>query len=236
MQILAAAVALAGCAAQSVEQPARSPSSGRPTSTSNSTSPSAAAHPQGALARLAAVPIKGRAPKTGYARARFGPAWTDDSSAPDGHNGCDTRNDVLRHDLLDVALKPDTHGCVVLAGTLRDPYLGTTISFVRGVGTSNAVQIDHVVALGDAWQTGAQQWDAAKRVAFANDPLNLLAVDQHSNEQKRDADAASWLPHNKAYRCAYVARQVAVKARYGLWVTQPEHDAIAGVLRDCPGQ
>jgi len=182
------------------------------------------------------LPIKGRAPKTGYDRAAFGPAWTDNSSAPGGHNGCDTRNDILRRDLVDVTLKPGTHGCLVLTGTLPDPYLGTTIPFVRGVGTSTAVQIDHVVALGDAWQTGAQQWDAGKRVAFANDPRNLLAVDQHSNAQKRDADAASWLPHDKAYRCAYVARQVAVKAEYGLWVTRAEHDAIAGILAGCPGQ
>ena len=196
----------------------------------------AAARQDSALGQLGTLAVKGRAPKTGYSREQFGPAWTDDSTAPDGHNGCDTRNDILRRDLVDLTLKPGTHGCVVLTGTLKDPYRDATIAFVRGVSTSSAVQIDHVVALGDAWQTGARYWDAATRRAFANDPRNLLAVDQHSNAQKQDADAASWLPQNKAYRCAYVARQVAVKARYGLWVTPPEHDAIARILGGCPGQ
>jgi Excalibur calcium-binding domain/Protein of unknown function (DUF1524) len=122
----------------------------------------------------------------------------------------------------------------VASGSLADPYTATTIAFVRGDGTS--VDIDHVVALGDAWQTGAFAWDVAKRTALANDPLNLLAVDYSANRQKGDADAASWLPPSTGYRCAYVARQVAVKASYGLWVTQPEHDAMARVLQTCPGE
>ncbi len=105
---------------------------------------------------------------------------------------------------------------------------------MRGVQTSSAVQIDHVVALGDAWQKGAQRWSYDTRAEFANNPLNLLAVDGPANQQKGDSDAASWLPPNKAYRCAYVARQVAVKARYALAVTQAEHDAIQRVLQTCP--
>jgi hypothetical protein len=171
---------------------------------------------------------------TGYSRAQFGPAWTDDNGDLWGHNGCDTRNDILRRDLAGVTLRPNTNGCVVSSGVLHDPYTGTTIRFVRGRGTSQLVPIDHVVALGDAWQMGAQQWSAAMRIDLANDPLNLLAVDEASNNQKGDSDAASWLPANKAYRCAYVARQVAVKARYGLAVTQAEHEAIARVLTACP--
>ena len=171
---------------------------------------------------------------TGYSRAQFGQAWTDDNGALWGHNGCDTRNDILRRDLADVTLRPNTNGCVVSSGVLDDPYTGTTIHFLRGPGTSQLVPIDHVVALGDAWQMGAQQWSAAMRIDLANDPLNLLAVDEASNNQKGDSDAASWLPANKAYRCAYVARQVAVKARYGLAVTQAEHEAIARVLTACP--
>jgi hypothetical protein len=189
-----------------------------------------------ALALLATLRIKGRAPKTGYARTRFGPAWTDDNDDPSGHNGCDTRNDILRRDLTDAVVKAGTHGCVALSGTLHDPYTDRTIDFVRGQRTSAAVQIDHVVALADAWQTGAQQWNALKRVDLANDPLNLLAVDGPTNEGKGDGDAATWLPPNKAYRCTYVARQVAVKARYALWVTPAEHDAIARVLTTCPDQ
>jgi hypothetical protein len=185
---------------------------------------------------LATLPVKGRAPKTGYSRAQFGSAWTDDTSAPGGHNGCDTRNDILRRDLVAVVLKPGSNGCAVASGVLLDPYTGHRIAFVRGARTSAAVQIDHVVALSNAWQSGAQQWARSTRVELANDPLNLLAVDGPANEAKGDANAASWLPPNKAYRCAYVARQVAVKARYRLAVTSSERDAIARVLATCPGQ
>jgi hypothetical protein len=189
-----------------------------------------------AIALMATLRIKGRAPKTGYARDRFGPAWTDDNTQADGHNGCDTRNDILRRDLTAVVVKARTNGCTAGTGTLRDPYTGRTIHFVRGPSTSTAIQIDHLVALSDAWQTGAQQWGADRRVDLANDPLNLLAVDGPTNEAKGDGDAATWLPPNKAYRCGYVARQVAVKARYGLWLTPAEHNAIATVLAGCPGQ
>jgi hypothetical protein len=182
-----------------------------------------------ALALLGTLAVKGRAPKTGYSRARFGAPWTDDNDAPDGHNGCRTRDDILARDFA----RTTTSGCTVRSGELVDPYTGARMAFRYGVATSAQVQIDHVVALGDAWQTGAQQWAAHKRVAFANDPLNLLAVDGSTNAGKGDSDAASWLPPNKAYRCAYVARQVAVKARYGLWVTAAERDAIARVLSRC---
>lgn len=189
-----------------------------------------------AVAVLATLTLKGRAPQTGYSREQFGQAWTDDNGDPGGHNGCDTRNDVLRRDLTDVTIKPGSNGCAVLTGTLHDPYTDTTIRFVRGASTSEALQIDHVVALSDAWQTGAQSWSREKLVDLANDPLNLLAVDGSSNESKGAGDAATWLPPNKSYRCAYVARQVAVKARYGLWVTTAEHAAIARVLSSCPHQ
>jgi hypothetical protein len=182
------------------------------------------------LDKLATLPIKGRAPKTGYDRDKFGPAWTDDNGDPLGHNGCDTRNDILRLDLVDV--QPPS-GCTVLAGMLHDPYSGTTVQFQRGRGTSSRVQIDHMVPLSDAWQKGAQQWDDAKRRNFANDPINLQATIGSLNDQKGDGDAATWLPPNKSYRCTYVSRQVDVKASYGLWVTQAEHDKIAEILTDC---
>ncbi|MDJ0414157.1 GmrSD restriction endonuclease domain-containing protein [Rhodococcus opacus] len=186
-----------------------------------------------ALQQLAGLEIKGRAPKTGYDRDLFGQAWTDDVTVEGGHNGCDTRNDILGRDLEQIVFKPGTRDCAVQTGTLLDPYTGNTISFVRGEGTSNAVQIDHVVALSDAWQKGAQQLDTVTRVNFANDPRNLKAVDGPTNQQKSDGDAATWLPPNKGYRCTYVADQVEVKAAYGLWVTQAEHDAISRVLQDC---
>jgi hypothetical protein len=185
------------------------------------------------LAKLATLPIKGRAPKTGYARSQFGRPWTDDVTVLYGHNGCDTRDDMLRVDLVGVGVKPGSHNCIVLSGTLRDPYSGATVFFQRGQGTSSQVQIDHVVALLDAWQKGAQQWDAAKRRNFANDPINLQATTAATNQQKKAGDAATWLPPNKSYRCTYVSRIVDVKASYGLWVTQAEHDAIARILTDC---
>lgn len=181
-----------------------------------------------ALTALSAIPIKGRAPKTGYNRDLFASDW-------DYSFGCDMRNKILRRDFIEFQFRSDS-SCVIATGILLDPYTGQTINFVRGVGTSNEVQIDHVVAVSDAWQKGAQQLSSAQRYAFYNDPLNLLAVSGSANAQKSDSDAASWLPSNKAYRCAFVARQVAVKISYNLWVTQAEYDAINRVLQDCPGQ
>ncbi|TLM71646.1 DUF1524 domain-containing protein [Pseudarthrobacter sp. NamB4] len=179
---------------------------------------------------LETLPVKGRAPKTGYERSLFGPTWADVDQ-----NGCDTRNDILQRDLTDITYT-NSVPCKVQSGALADPYTGTSISFVRGTTTSSAVQIDHVVALSDAWQQGAQQLTTEQRTAFANDPLNLQATDGPTNQQKGDGDAATWLPPNKGFRCEYVARQVSVKARYSLWVTQAEPDAIAGILAGCPGQ
>ncbi|WP_226899219.1 HNH endonuclease family protein [Nonomuraea phyllanthi] len=178
--------------------------------------------------KLADLAVKGRAPKTGYDRDKFGPAWSDVD-----HNGCDTRNDILKRDLEDETFKAGTHDCIVLTGTLHDPYGGKTIHFERGQDTSTKVQIDHLVPLSDAWQKGAQKWSADKRKEFANDPLNLLAVDGPLNGQKSDADAATWLPPRKAYRCAYIARQIDVKAKYEVWVTSAEKDAMESILDGC---
>ncbi|TPG15898.1 GmrSD restriction endonuclease domain-containing protein [Pedococcus bigeumensis] len=211
-----------------VPSPGATATTRQPAPTPNPTPP---IRPGTAVTTLATLTIKGRAPKTGYDRALFGQAWADVD-----RNGCDTRNDILRRDLTRYTLKSGTHGCLVLKGTLDDPYTGTRISFVRGPATSNAVQIDHVVALSDAWQKGAQRMSQTQRTAFANDPLNLLAVDGPTNLRKGDGDAATWLPPRKAGRCAYVARQIAVKHRYGLSVTAAERDAMVRVLTACPGQ
>ena len=183
--------------------------------------------------KLESLEIKGRAPKTGYDRAEFGERWTDDVAVPGGRNGCDTRNDILRRDLVDVVLKPGSNDCAVLSGVLNDPYTGTSVFFERGPGTSAEVQIDHVVALSDAWQKGAQWWDPLQRSNFANDPMNLQATIGWVNQEKGGSDAASWLPPNKPYRCVFVSRIVEVKSTYRLWVTQAEHDAIGRVLDDC---
>lgn len=176
---------------------------------------------------LAKLEVKGRAAKTGYERSEFGNGWAT-------VRGCDMRNRILQRDLTDEKLRNDN--CVVLSGNLLDPYTGNTIAFERGDTTSSLVQIDHVVALSDAWQKGAQGWGNEKRVNFANDPLNLLAVDGKTNMDKGDGDAATWLPPNRAYRCRYIARQIAVKLKYSLWVTGSESDAMKRVLGACPEQ
>jgi hypothetical protein len=178
---------------------------------------------------LASLPIKGKSPKTGYDRtADFGAAWLDVD-----HNGCDTRNDILARDLTG---EVKSGNCKVLSGSLLEPYTGKKMSFLRGATTSALVQIDHVVALSNAWQTGAQQLTQEQRISLANDPINLIAVDGRINAQKGDGDAATWLPPRKAVRCAYVARQISVKATYALWVTQAEHDAMARILVSCWSQ
>ncbi|MGC0365813.1 hypothetical protein ABH922_003797 [Rhodococcus sp. 27YEA15] len=198
-----------------------------------SSAPTVPTHTSATSDLLAQIPIKGRAPKTGYDRALFGPAWTDAVDVEFGRNGCDTRNDILRRDLTDLVVKDGAKACTILSGTLHDPYTGKTINFTRGQDTSTAVQIDHVVALSDAWQKGAQQLDTQTRTNLANDPRNLRAVDGPTNQKKSDSDAASWLPPNRSYRCEYVSAQVEVKAAYGLWMTQAEHDAIAAILESC---
>ncbi|MFF3947244.1 DUF1524 domain-containing protein [Streptomyces sp. NPDC001902] len=182
-----------------------------------------------ALKAVGDLAVKGRAPKTGYARDEFGAAWADTD-----HNGCDTRDDILRRDLTGTSFRADRGGdCVVASGTLDDPYTGKRIDFTRGRST---VDIDHVVALSDAWQKGAKYWSRDKRKQIANDPLNLLAVDGPTNRGKGDGDAATWLPPDKAFRCPYVARQVAVKKKYGLWVTGAEKAAMEKVLGTCPDE
>ncbi|WP_104199674.1 DUF1524 domain-containing protein [Cryobacterium sp. Y29] len=198
-------------------------------STPDSTAEATATTDTAALSVLETLPVKGRAPQTGYDREEsFGSAWQDVDQ-----NGCDTRNDILARDLS--ALVVDG-GCEVQGGTLLGPYTGQTITFVRGQATSSLVQIDHLVALSNAWQTGAQQLSQEQRVALANDPLNLLAVDGVTNSRKGDGDTATWLPPLKTFRCAYVARQVSVKATYALWVTAAEHDAMTRILSNCPNE
>jgi hypothetical protein len=180
-----------------------------------------------ALTVLNSLAVKGRAAKTGYTRAQF-THWSDLD-----RNGCDARNDTLKRDLTEVIYKAGTRDCKVISGLLLDPYSGKVITFSS---TKSNIDIDHVVALSNAWQTGAAYFDKTKRQQIANDPLNLLAVDFSLNRQKGDGDAATWLPPLKSYRCDYVARQIAVKAKYGLWVTQPEKGAIIKLLEKCEGQ
>lgn len=226
------AVVLAGCA-----QPGQSPAgtatavpettTASPTTTTSPTTTSTAtasstptATPTTSSTALTVAPETSMA---GYTRAAFGPPWADVD-----HNKCDTRDDILARDLIDVTRR----GCVVLTGTLRDPYTGKTVPFTRGVGTSTAVQIDHVVALGEAWRSGAAAWTPVQREAFANDPSELLAVAGPVNLAKSDHDPAGWLPPDPAAVCPYLARYVAVKAAYRLTVDPAEQAAIAS--QHCP--
>ena len=180
--------------------------------------------PYGSAAKtLETLAVKGRAPKTGYSRSQFGSGWTTTS-------GCDTRNIILHRDLQNTVVNET---CVVVSGILKDPYTATVINFVKG---SSDIQIDHVVALSNTWQTGAQTLTRTQRIQLANDPLELLAVQGDANQQKSDGDTATWLPSNKSFRCEYVARQIAVKEKYTLWVTPPEKQAILAVLATCPDQ
>ena len=179
-----------------------------------------------AVDALKTLDINGRAPKTDYSREKYGNGWNIVT-------GCDMRNIILNRD-LDKAVVDNK--CNVTSGVLNDPYTGKIINFTRGGGTSGAVQIDHVVALSDAWQKGAQLLTLDKRIKLANDPLELLAVDGGANLEKSDSDAASWLPPNKLFRCQYVARQIAVKQKYSLWITDAEHSIMSTVLSNCEQQ
>lgn len=179
---------------------------------------------QTALAALDTLTVKGKAPKTGYSREAFGEGWQT-------INGCSSRQIILYRDLLNPVVDDE---CVVQSGTLHDPYTGSVISYKKQDGS--AVQIDHVVALSDAWQKGAQALSNSQRIQLANDPLELLAVDGAANQAKSDGDAATWLPSNKPFRCHYIARQITVKKKYVLWVTEAEKEAMRAVLSGCPEQ
>ena len=184
-----------------------------------------------ARARLAALPVKGWDRGRDFNRVRFGQRWSDEVDVEFGRNGCNTRDDILRRDLVDLVVRPGT--CYAQSGTLHDPYTAMAIAFVRGPDTSDAVEIDHVVSLADAWYKGARLWDDQRRLDFANDPRNLLAVSPEANFDKAFRDAASWLPPNAAFRCDFVARQVDVKTAYGLWLSEKEKHAMAEVLARC---
>jgi hypothetical protein len=195
--------------------------------------PTSAPTATGASAQtLAALPVAGLETTKPYVRTTdFGPAWADDNDDSDGHNGCDTRNDILHRDLTGIITRPATHDCVVIAGTLADPYSGTTITFAKA--DASAVQIDHIVPLHDAWELGAWSWSQQQRVDYANDPLVLLAVSGPANESKGDRLADRWRPQNVGKWCDYAQRTVAVHTKYHLPVTAPERSALSSMLGRC---
>jgi hypothetical protein len=171
-----------------------------------------------------------QASMNGYARVRYGQAWTDDVNIEGGGNKCDTRNDILSRDLTAVVT---LDGCKVTSGTLADPYTAEVIPFVRGKDTSADVQIDHIVSLANSWVSGAWTWDLPALKQIANDPLNLLAVDGPANMGKGAKAADDWLPPNPSFRCTYVKRQVMVKNKYRLSVTAPEKAVMDSLYGKC---
>jgi hypothetical protein len=185
------------------------------------------------LAGIAEVPVRVRG--YDYHRDAYGDTWTDDNPAPGGHNGCDTRNDILARDLVDktyVSIKRCPNA--VATGTLHDPYTNATVAFVRGNQVGAAVQIDHIVPLALAWDLGARSWTDEMRLRFANDPANLLAVAGQANQDKSDLEPAAWMPPNRAFWCQYSVQFANVLRGYGL----PVDTLSASVLRDaaatCP--
>lgn len=172
---------------------------------------------------LEKLEVKGRASKTGYNREQFYDGWPV-------VDGCSLRQKIIKREFGDSAV---LDGCNVVAGEFEEPYTGEYRKFATREEISK-LQIDHVVALSDAWQKGAQYMTKEVREKIATDPLNLLAVDGAANQQKSDGDAATWLPANKKFRCRYVARQVSVKYKYGLWVTKAEKQAVSNILQNCP--
>lgn len=177
---------------------------------------------------LEKLEVKGRAPKTGYDRKEFYSGWPD-------IEGCSLRQRIIKRELGDSATL-DSNNCTVISGEFDEPYTGERMVFHEKAEFSKNIQIDHVVALSDAWQKGAQYMDKDTRYSIATDPLNLLAVESKANQGKSDGDAATWLPPNKAFRCQYIARQISVKYKYSLWVTEAEYDAMARVLETCPSE
>lgn len=163
--------------------------------------------------------------RSGYDRVKyFGTSWPDLDD-----DGCSEREEILARDF------EETRGpvCKITAGTLHDPYTGQTIDFTRGKETSGQVQIDHVVALADAWSKGADQWDQEHRLQFANDPQNLLAVDGPTNTAKSASDASEWLPPNEDFWCEYATAQVQIKTKYALGVSAAEKQTLEKILVAC---
>lgn len=179
------------------------------------------------IADLDALTVRASDKAPRYDRSQFGQAWADVTGS-----GCDTRNEILARDLARPVFRTD--GCTVDQGALAEPYTASIVHFKRGADTSSLVQIDHVVALSDAWRAGAWKWDTGKRTQFANDPLNLLAVDGKANQDKGDSTADAWLPPDTGFHCEYVARQVLVKSKWNLSVTPQEGETMRAVLENCP--
>ncbi|MGB3475511.1 MAG: HNH endonuclease family protein [Mycobacterium sp.] len=185
------------------------------------------------LAGITVVPA--RTHRYDYRRPLFGDAWDDDNDAPGGHNGCDTRNDILNRDLVDIT-HVSTKRCAdaVATGILHDPYTNAVVAFTRGAKIGEAVQIDHIVPLAYAWDMGASAWPYRQRLRFANDPANLLAVAGQGNQDKGDAGPGQWMPPNKSFACQYAVAYISVLRGYALRLDQPSADVLRDAAATCP--
>lgn len=174
---------------------------------------------------LAGITVAAQHHRYDYRRAAFGEAW--DNGGP-----CDTRDEILDRDLTDKTYVPIKR-CpdAVATGTLRDPYTGTVIAFQRGPKTGAAVQIDHIVPLGYAWDMGAWAWPDEERQRFANDPQELLAVQGKANDDKGDSPPGRWMPPNAGFTCGYATRFIAVLRAYSLPVDPASSTVLAGACR-----
>jgi hypothetical protein len=230
LALFAVLLALAGCTFElQLEEPAQ------PTlvSVGQGDVPAGTLDPSAASAALVGLRIAEKTPLDGYERGCgngegcvFGPAWADVD-----RNGCDQRNDVLHRDLTDVQVREGTQGCVVVAGTLDDPYTGAIVPFVKAEAAE--VPIDHVVPLAAAWVQGAAEWTPEQRAYFANDVANLIATTRSENSAKGDATADEWVPPDPTYGCSYATMVVTVKDTYALSVTPAEAATLEDLLATC---
>jgi hypothetical protein len=175
---------------------------------------------------LATIPVA-KEHHGGYERELFGyPADADGDS-------CDTRSEVLQRDSMSPA-QVDPSGCVVVAGDWLSPWDGVTQT------SPGELEIDHVVALKEAWDSGAWQWGPARLQAYGNDlddARSLRAVTVAVNRDKGDNDPSNWLPPDPDAVCAYLADWVAIKARWGLSTDPSEAGRIRNVLTArCPDE
>lgn len=223
--VVLAAVAAAGLALWLDRQPSaneNSPAAADPTGT---VLPDA----QRARADLESLTVAWNRNWESYERNAFGPGWSGHGGEPALASGCTAREDVFRRDLIDVRMA-QSNPCMVLSGTLVDPYTGERLPYDRF--KASGIEIDHVVALGDAWRSGASQWDRERRQNFANDVGNLLAVQKQANQDKGSKTPDQWKPRQE-YQCDYARRWVAVKARWNLTVQPTEKSALVDMLGTC---
>ncbi|WP_199549788.1 HNH endonuclease family protein [Streptomyces sp. N35] len=183
-----------------------------------------------ARAQLAKLPVAWGKNWETYKRAEFGETWSDAVDVPGGRNGCDTRDDVLRRDLKNLK-EGDRNPCVVVSGTLVDPYSGKELPYYYR--RASQIETDHIVALGAAWRAGAWAWTPQQRLDYANDLDVLLATDKETNTVKSSQTPDKWKPPRQAYWCEYARRWTGIKAKYKLTVTAPEKLALQDLLATC---